>query len=200
MAHIGYYKLKPVPASSTSPSGNILFYSISKGQHSTGLWSQLLWIRRRAFRIRWFLSGKQHVSFSFSRACGRWCTRSRYNAERVKSCYRMASVHFTSVGKQSGGISTSNFIIERITAVSIQMDFIIPWLTTMMVIYPCHWSCLPALGFTMRTWSGKRTTVCIWKLPSPSWNQLDLIARTTSTARIRVVGPCPAVLQRVASC
>jgi len=57
------------------------------------------------------------------------------NADIVESCYWMASVHFTSCQKQSRGLSTSNSIIRQISAVSMLMDSIIPWLTTRMVIY-----------------------------------------------------------------
>jgi len=102
--------------------------------------------------------------------------------------------------KQSRGVSTSNFIIRQITAVSMLMDCIIPWLPTRTVIYPHHWSWLPAPYYTMLSWSGKRTNVFLRKLPSRSWQRTDLIARTTSTTRTTVVRTHPAALQQVASC
>ena len=111
----------------------------------------------------------------------------------------MASVHFTSWSKQCRRLSTSNFIIRWITAVSMLMDFIIPWLTTRTVIYPCHWSALPALRYAMLSWSGNKTKVFIWKLPSLSWKRTDWIIRTTSIIRMTVVRSHPAALQLVPS-
>jgi len=74
--------------------------------------------------------------------------------------------------------STSNFIIGWKTVVTMLMDFIIPWLTKRTVIYPPHWSCLPAPHGAMLSWSGKRTKVLTRKLPSQSWKQTDRITRT----------------------
>jgi len=112
----------------------------------------------------------------------------------------MASIHFASWRKQFCGWSASNFIIGRITVVSMLMVFVIPWLTTGTVISPCHWSCLPAPHCAMHSWSGKRTKAFIWKLPSQSWKRTYLIAQTTSFTRMTVVRTHPAGLQRVASC
>jgi len=112
----------------------------------------------------------------------------------------MARIHYTSWQNQSGGLSSSNFIIGRITAVSMLMDFIIPWLTTRMIIYPRHWSCLHALRCAMLAWRGNRTKAFIRKFPSQSWKRTNLIAQTTSTLRMLEVRLQPAVLQRVASC
>ena len=113
----------------------------------------------------------------------------------------MASVHSSSKQKQSRGWSTSKFIIGRIPAVSMQVDFIIPWLTTRTVICPFYWSCLPAPACcAMLLWSGKRTKAFIRKLPSQSWLRTDLIVWTTSIIRMTVVRTHPAALQGVASC
>ena len=111
----------------------------------------------------------------------------------------MASVHFTSWHKQSRFLSTSNFIIGRISAVSMLMDCIIPWLTTRTIIYPRHWSCLPAPRCTMLSWSSKRPKVFIWKLPRQSWKRKDLIPQSTSIIRMTVVRMHPAVLHWVTS-
>jgi len=112
----------------------------------------------------------------------------------------MASVHITPWWKQCCGVSTSNFNLGLITSVSMLMDFIIPWLMTRTVIYPRHWSCVPAPHCAMFSRSGKRTKAFIRKLPSQSWKQTDLIARTTSITRMTVVRMHPAVYQLVASC
>jgi len=111
----------------------------------------------------------------------------------------MASVHFGSLWKQSWGLSTSNFIMGQITTVGMMMQFIIPWFATWMVKHPRHWSCLPALHCTMLSWSGKKTKVFIWNLPSQSWKRTDLITQTTSSTRITVVRMHPAALQWVTS-
>ena len=64
---------------------------------------------------------------------------------------------------------------------------------------PHHSSGLPAPHCAMLSWSGKRTKVFIRKRPRPSRKRTDLIARTTSTARIMVVRMHPAALQLVRS-
>jgi len=154
-AHVGYYTVKPVPCSSTSRQSLIPFHSISEGQYSRRLWSPPHWIWRRAFGIHWLPSGRQSVSFSCGRACGRWCMQSESTTESVETCQRMASVLFTSLRKQSQGISISDFISGRITVVSMLMDFIIPWLMTRAVIYHRHWSWSPAPRCAMLCGSGK---------------------------------------------
>jgi len=176
------------------------FHLISNGEHSRALWSPPLWIWCRVFGIHWFPSGRQSVSFSCSRACGRWCTWHKSNAERVKSCKWMASIYFTPWQTQSCCLSTSNFIIGWITVASMLMDSLIPWLTTRTVIYPRHWSCLPALHCAMLSWSGKWIKVFIRKLTSESWRWTELIAWTTSTSRMTVVRMHPPVLQSVPCC
>jgi hypothetical protein len=154
MAHIGNYTLKLVPGLRTSRSGLIPFYSIIKGQYSRGIWSPLLWIRRRVFGIHLLPSVRQYVSVSCSRECGRWCMRSKSNAECWKPLMNgQRPLNFLT--KQSRCWATSNFMTGRIPAVSMLMDFIIPWLTTRTVRYPRHWSCLPARRFAMLSWSGK---------------------------------------------
>jgi len=112
----------------------------------------------------------------------------------------MASVHCASWRKQSHNLSTSNFIIGWITAVSMPMVLIISWLTTRTVISPRHIGCLPSLCCAMLSSTGKRTKVFIWKLPSQSWKRTDLIVRTTSVTRVLVVRTHPAALQWVSSC
>jgi len=107
----------------------------------------------------------------------------------------MPSIHFSSWRKQCQGLSTSNFIIVRMTTVSMLLDCIIPRLTTMTVIYPRHWLCLPALHCAMLSWSGKRTKVFIRKLPSQSRKQTDLVARATLTTSKMVVRTHPAALR-----
>jgi len=83
---------------------------------------------------------------------------------------------------------------------SVLMDFIIAWIPQWTVIYPRHWSCLPAPPYAMLSWSRKRTKVFIRKLPSQSWKWTYVIARTTSITRMTLVRTHPAALQRVASC
>jgi len=112
----------------------------------------------------------------------------------------MASFHFEFWWMQSWWLSTSNFIIGRITTVSMLRNFIIPSLMTRTVIYPHHWSCLPSLHGAMLSWSGKRTKAFIWELPSQSWKRTDLIAQTTWITGTTVVRTHPAALQRVAIC
>ena len=80
------------------------------------------------------------------------------------------------------------------------MDFNIPWLTTRVVIYPRHWSCLLAPHWAMLFRSGKGTKVVIRKIPSLSWRRTDMIAPTTSTSWMTVVRTPPAALQRVPGC
>jgi len=104
----------------------------------------------------------------------------------------MARVRFNFWLKQSRSLSTSNFIIWQITAVSMLKNFIIPWLTTRMVIYPCHRSCFPAPRWAMLSCCGKTIKAFISKIPSQSRKQTDLIARTTSIPRMTVVRPHPA--------
>jgi len=76
----------------------------------------------------------------------------------------MAGVHCTSWRKQAWGISRSNFIIGRITAVAMLMDFIIPLLPTRTLIYRRDWLCFPELWFPVLSWSGKRKQVFIQRL------------------------------------
>jgi hypothetical protein len=112
----------------------------------------------------------------------------------------MASIHNTSSQKQSNSFTTSNFIIRQITVVGMVMDFIILSLMATAVIYPHHWSSLPAPGCTMLAWSGQRTTVFIWRLRSHSCIWTHLIAQTTLTVSLMVVSMHPAVVQWVGSC
>jgi len=149
--------------------------------------------------IHSLLADNKHL-FPSGRACGRWCTQSKSNAETADSCKQMASDHFTSCRKQGRGWSTTNFMLRPKTAVNMVMLFIIPRLMTRTVIYHCHWSSLPALCCTMLSWRGKITKVFIRKHPSQGWKQTDLIAGATSTTRITRVRMDPAALQRVASC
>jgi len=93
-----------------------------------------------------------------------------------------------------------NFIIGRITTVSMLIHIIIPWLMTRTVIYRRPWSSLAALHCATLPWCGNRTKVFIRKLPSQSWNQTDLIARTTSTTRLTVVRSHPTEMQWIVSC
>jgi len=130
----------------------------------------------------------------------RWCTQPKCNGECVKCCKRMARVQFTSWQKQSAGLSTPNCIIMWIPAVTMMMDFSIVWFTTGSVIYLHHWSCLPAPSCAMLFCSDKGNRVFIGKLPSQSWLERDLIARTTSITRMMVVWTNPAHPQWVASC
>jgi len=110
----------------------------------------------------------------------------------------MVSVLFSSWWEQSWGLTTANFVIGLITAVSMLMDFIMPWLTTRTVIHPCQWSCLPAPHCAMLSWSGEGTKVFIRQRPSQSWKWTDMIVQTTSTTWITVVRTHPAALQQVA--
>jgi len=105
------------------------------------------------------------------------------------------SVRFTSWRNPSQGISTSTIIIRWIPAVSMLIDFIIPWLPTKTAIYPRHWSWVPAPCCAMLSWSGKRTKVFVWKLPSQSWKLADLIPQTTWIIRTMLVRTHPVVLQ-----
>jgi len=81
--------------------------------------------------------------------------------------------------------------------VSRLLNFIFPWLTARTVIYHRHWSCLPAPRCAMHSWSGKRTKGFIRKIPSQSWKQTDLIARTTSIPRMIVVRIHPGAVRKM---
>jgi len=157
-------------------------------------------MRCGAFGVHRFPSGRHQLSFSCGRACRRQCTQSKSNGVSVERSKQMASAQFSSLGKHSWGLLTSHFVMRQITAVSMMMDFIIPWLMTRTVIYPHDWSCLPALHCAMLSRSGKGTKVLLWKLPRQSRMWTDLIARTTSTPRMKVVRIHPAALPQVTWC
>jgi len=111
----------------------------------------------------------------------------------------MASINIISWHNQSRGLSITIFVIRQITMEFILLDFIIPRLTTRMVIYPCHLSYLPAPHWAKLPCSGTLTQVFIWKLPSQGWTRTWLITQTTSTSAMIVVRMHLAALQWVAS-
>ena len=128
-----------------------------------------------SFGIDWFTFTRRYVSVSWCRVGGGSCMWSKSNTDIVECCKLTASIHFTLCLKRSQGLAASHFIIRWITAVWMQMHFIIPWLMTMMVIYSCHWSCLPAAHCTILSWSGEKTNVFILKASQPKLktNSLD---------------------------